>query len=210
MTGRFRDEIERTLDEHQRVVRAVFDDRLDRLERLATWSAETLGNGGKLILFGNGGSAAQAQHLAAEFVNRYRSPRRALAALALTTDGAVLTGIANDGDFQDSFARQIEALGRPEDLALAFSTSGVSPSVVRGLRAAHAVGMRTAALLGRDGGPAREAADLALVVPGDDTARVQEAQLLLGHVLCRWVEHLLVERPDARAGEDAEAISAKS
>jgi len=173
--------------------------QIGELETLAGWCAETLRSGGKLLLFGNGGSAAQAQHLAAEFVNRFEQPRAALAAVALTTDGSVLTSIGNDNCFEQIFARQIEALGRPGDLALAFSTSGASPNLVHGLRAGRNRRLRTAAMLGRDGGGARHEVDLALVIRGTETARIQEVQMFAGHLICQWVDRLLAPATDERS-----------
>ena len=195
----FQADIRRARTEHGRRLDAFLDAHAADLERLAEWCAAALRGGGTLLLFGNGGSAAQAQHLAAEFVNRLDRGRRALAALALTVDGAVLTSVANDTDFRQVFSRQVEALGRTTDLVIALSTSGASPNVVEGLRAARRLGIRSAALLGRNGGEAASVADLALVVPGDETARIQEVQLVVGHLLCHQVERLLglhaVERP---------------
>lgn len=169
------------------------------LERIAERCASTLAAGGKLLVFGNGGSAAQAQHLAAELVNRFERERPALAAVALATDGAVLTSVGNDEAFERIFARQIEALGRDSDMALALSTSGRSPNVVAALAAARRRGLVTAALLGGDGGAAREQAELSLIVPSEQTARVQEAHLLAIHLLCGWVEHRLSD-PSREAG----------
>jgi D-sedoheptulose 7-phosphate isomerase len=147
--------------------------------------------GGKILLFGNGGSAADAQHLAAEFVNRFQVERPPLAALALTTDTSILTAVANDYDFLQVFAKQVRALGRPGDLALGLSTSGNSPNVVAGLKAARALGLGTLALSGRDGGPVAAAADLALVVPSRNTPRIQEVHITIGHVLCDLVDFIL-------------------
>jgi D-sedoheptulose 7-phosphate isomerase len=147
--------------------------------------------GGKLLLFGNGGSAADAQHLAAEFVNRFQVERPPLAALALTTDTSILTAVANDYDFLQVFAKQVRALGRPGDLAWGISTSGSSPNVVEGLQAARDVGLATLALSGRDGGPVAAAADLALIVPSRNTPRIQEVHLTIGHVLCDLVDFIL-------------------
>jgi len=161
--------------------------------------AATLKQGGKILLFGNGGSAADAQHLAAEFVNRFRIERPPLAALALTTDTSVLTSIANDYDFEEVFAKQVRALGRSEDVALGLSTSGNSPNVVRGLDAARQLGLRTLALSGGDGGPVARAAELALVVPSRSTPRIQEVHITIGHVLCDLVDFLLF--PEAVAPE---------
>lgn len=177
--------------EHGRALDAFIERHAADLDRLARWCAESLARGGKLLLFGNGGSAADAQHLAAEFVNRFDRERAALSALALATDGSVLTSVGNDADFREVFARQIEAHGRPGDIALGISTSGRSPNVVAGLEAARRIGLRTAALLGRDGGQAARLADLPLVVPAEETARIQEVHIFAGHLLCRRVEDLL-------------------
>lgn len=147
--------------------------------------------GGKVLLFGNGGSAADAQHLAAEFVNRFQIERPPLAALALTTDTSILTAVANDYDFLQVFAKQVRALGRPGDLALGLSTSGNSPNVVEGLKAARQLGLKTLALSGRDGGPVAQAAELALIVPSRNTPRIQEVHITIGHVLCDLVDFLL-------------------
>ncbi len=150
--------------------------------------ADALGRGGKLLVFGNGGSAADAQHVASELVNRLRRERRALAAIALTTDTSVVTSIGNDASFDAVFARQIEALGRPGDVALAISTSGRSPNVVAALAAAARGGLGTIALTGRDGGAAGRAAAVHVKVPSDSTARVQEVHRTLLHVICELVE----------------------
>ncbi len=148
-----------------------------------------LGRGGKLLLFGNGGSAADAQHVAAEFVGRFQRARVALAAVALTADSSVLTSLGNDYAFDRVFARQVEALGRPGDVALGISTSGASANVVLGLEAAHARGLLTVALTGRDGGAVGRAAAIHVNVPSDVTARVQEVHRTLLHVMCEIVEN---------------------
>jgi D-sedoheptulose 7-phosphate isomerase len=147
--------------------------------------------GGKVLLFGNGGSAADAQHLAAEFVNRFQVERPPLAAVALTTDTSILTAVGNDYDFLQIFAKQVRALGRPGDLAWGISTSGNSPNVVEGLKVARELGLATLALSGRDGGPVAAAAELALVVPSRNTPRIQEVQITIGHVLCDLVDFIL-------------------
>ncbi|HZN03342.1 MAG TPA: SIS domain-containing protein [Candidatus Polarisedimenticolia bacterium] len=163
---------------------------LERLRRLALLAHEVLARGGKVLACGNGGSASDAQHFAAELVGRYKDERPALAAVALTSDGAVLTCLANDYDYERIFARQVEALGRPGDLLLAISTSGRSPNVLRALETARARGLSTAALLGRDGGPALPLADVAVVVEDEETARIQEGHALLIHLLCEALDHL--------------------
>jgi D-sedoheptulose 7-phosphate isomerase len=147
-----------------------------------------LRSGRKILLFGNGGSAADAQHLAAELVNRYRRARPALAALALTTDTSILTAIANDASFEEVFSRQIEALGEPGDVAIAISTSGRSPNVVRAVETARRLGLRTIGLLGRDGGLVAPLVDVPLIVPAEETPRIQEVHITLGHILCDLIE----------------------
>jgi D-sedoheptulose 7-phosphate isomerase len=153
--------------------------------------ASTLEAHGKLLFFGNGGSACDSQHIAAELTGRLRHERRPLAAMALNSDIAALTAISNDYGFEEVFARQISALGRPGDCAIALSTSGRSPNVLRALEAARQQGLHTIALLGRDGGPARLSADLAIVVPHDDSARIQEAHIFIGHTWCGQIERTL-------------------
>ena len=153
--------------------------------------AEVLKKGGKVLLFGNGGSAADAQHLAAEFVNRFQVERPPLAAMALTTDTSILTAVANDYDFREVFAKQVRALGRPGDAAVGLSTSGNSPNVVAGLKIARELGLRTLALSGGDGGPVAAAAEMALVVPSRNTPRIQEVHITVGHILCDLVDFIL-------------------
>ena len=145
----------------------------------------------KVLVFGNGGSAADAQHLAAELVCRFQRERRPVAALALTTDASVMTAIANDTGFDRVFVRQIEALGTGGDLAVGISTSGQSANVVEGLRAARGRGLRTIAMTGRDGGPAGALADIHINVPDPSTARIQEAHRTVIHAICELVEREL-------------------
>ena len=161
------------------------------IERIAVQVRDTLLGGNLLLTCGNGGSATDAQHLAEELIGRYRANRRALPALALTADTAALTCIANDFGYEQVFARQVEALARPGDLLVCFSTSGSSPNVVAALHAARSRGALGVALLGKDGGAARGLADLALVVASDDTARIQEAHLQVLHYICEVVEEAI-------------------
>jgi D-sedoheptulose 7-phosphate isomerase len=168
---------------------------------LAELVAGALARGGKVLLFGNGGSASQAQHLAAEFVNRFERDRQALAAIALTCDGAALTSIANDDRYERVFARQVEALGRPGDVAIGLTTTGESQSIVLGLRVARERGLVAIAFSGRDGGAAAREVEHALVIPGASTARIQELHLLAGHILCALVDERLFPRP---AGGEAD------
>lgn len=153
--------------------------------------ARALGDGHKLLLFGNGGSAADAQHIAAELVGRYLSERRALPAIALTANTSSLTAIANDLSFDHIFARQIEALGAPQDVALAISTSGNSPNVLLGIEAAKSRGLVVLGLTGRGGGKLRGAVGHCISVPSDEVPRIQEAHILVGHILCEIVEREL-------------------
>jgi D-sedoheptulose 7-phosphate isomerase len=175
-------------DESARLKRSFFESEAESILKAGEMLVEALRAGKKILAFGNGGSAADAQHFAAELVNRYRTDRPALAALALTTDTSALTSIANDSDYAEVFRRQIEALGAPGDVALAISTSGNSPSVLLGVEAAKARGLRTLALSGRDGGKLAPMVDLSLAVPNRDTARIQEVHGLLIHVLCEIVD----------------------
>ena len=170
---------------HQRVK----DGDAATVVRAAAAIVDALKLGGKLLVFGNGGSAADAQHVAAELVGRFQVERIALAAVALTTDTSVLTSVANDYAFDRVFARQIEALGRAGDVALGISTSGASPNVVAALEVAHRLGMQTIALTGADGGAVGRAAAIHVNVPSPITARVQEVQRTLLHVMCEIVEN---------------------
>lgn len=148
----------------------------------------TIDAGGKIFFFGNGGSAADSQHIAAEFVERIKYTEVALPAIALTTDTSVLTATSNDRGFEQVFARQIEALGTRKDMAIGISTSGNSPNVVQALKVAKAYGMQTLGFLGKDGGEAAKLVDLALVVPSDSPQRIQECHILMGHILAELVE----------------------
>jgi D-sedoheptulose 7-phosphate isomerase len=176
---------------HIACVERLQDGLLEPLERLVLLVHDTFRRGGKLLACGNGGSASDAQHLVAELVGRYVEERTALPAIALNTDVAVLTSVANDYSYENVFVRQVQALGAPGDLFLVFSTSGRSPNVVAGLSEARARGLRTAALLGRDGGPALRHAELAIVVPDQETARIQECHALMIHLLCEGIDRLV-------------------
>lgn len=181
------------------IVQAVFDEAIavhrrtrdvvqDAVIEAAAAIRASLDSGGKLLVFGNGGSAADAQHMAAELVGRFERDREALAALALTTDTSVVTSVANDFTFDWVFARQVEALGRREDVAFGISTSGRSPNVLAALQAANAKGMKTVALTGRDGGAIAKAAAIHVNVPHASTARVQEVHRTVIHAICALVE----------------------
>jgi D-sedoheptulose 7-phosphate isomerase len=160
--------------------------------RAAEMIGQGLQSGGRLLLFGNGGSAAQAQHAAAELVVRFDADRQPFAAFALTTDTSALTAIGNDYGFEEVFARQVRALGKPGDVVLAISTSGNSPNVLRALDAAREMRLTTIGLAGRTGGKMRERTGLCLCVPSDSTPRIQEAHLVICHILCQLIEVSLV------------------
>jgi D-sedoheptulose 7-phosphate isomerase len=169
----------------------VANEHADDIARLAALYVETLERGGTVFFAGNGGSAADAQHMATEYVVRYRGNRRALPAVALTTDTSLLTACGNDLGFDEIFARQIEALARPGDLVVLHSTSGESPNVVRAAQAARAKAVCVVALLGKGGGEAQALVDDCLVIPADETSHIQELHLAVEHVICELVEAAL-------------------
>src|SRR5713101_561862 len=166
------------------VIQAIID---------CVWDSMRLG--GKLLLCGNGGSAADAQHLATECMVRLEAEREPLPAIALTTDTSLLTAAGNDHGFETIFARQVAGLGRPGDVLLAISTSGNSPNVVRAVEEAHRRGLHTLGLLGRDGGRLKELVHIALVVPSSNTQRIQEVHITVGHILCGALERRILSTP---------------
>jgi D-sedoheptulose 7-phosphate isomerase len=169
----------------------VAAEQAEEIAAIADRYETTLRGGGTLFFAGNGGSAADAQHLATEYVVRYQTNRPAMRALALTTDTSLLTACANDMGFDEVFARQVEALAEPGDLLVLHSTSGESPNVIRAAQSAKARGVSVVALLGKGGGHLKELADVSLVVPADDTAHIQELHLAIEHVICDLVEDRL-------------------
>jgi len=168
-----------------------FADHANEVARAALMLIEAVRAGKKILLFGNGGSAADAQHIAAELVNRYQIERPPIAAIALTTDTSILTSIANDTTFEEVFGRQIEALGQEGDIAIAITTSGHSVNIIRGVEAARQRGLRTIGLLGNDGGAVKNLIDLPIIVPSPSTSRIQEVHITIGHILCELVEQSL-------------------
>jgi D-sedoheptulose 7-phosphate isomerase len=180
--------VESALDAAITLHRRVRERDLSPVVKAAETIRAAFAAGGKVLTFGNGGSAADAQHLAAELVGRFERRRAAFAAVALTADTSVLTSVANDEGFSQVFARQIEGLGNPGDVAVAISTSGESANVLEALRVATLRGMRTIALTGREGGPVGAAAEIHVNVPDDSAARVQEVHRTLIHAICRMVE----------------------
>ena len=190
---RAQDRLSEHFNEHSRVVLDSVAVLMEALETHARWVSETLVSGGRLFFCGNGGSAADAQHLATEYVVRFERNRRGLSAMALTTDAAVLTAVGNDFGFEQIFARQIEALSSKGDLLILLSTSGLSPNLVAAAQQARTLHVRTIGLLGRGGGSLLEEVDLPIVVPTDSIARAQEVHLLIGHAVCDVVDTALGE-----------------
>ncbi|MBE0500709.1 MAG: D-sedoheptulose 7-phosphate isomerase [Desulfuromonadales bacterium] len=176
---------------HIRVVQCVSSELAEEIERSATLISAALGRGNKLLVMGNGGSAADAQHLAAELVGRFLRERRPLPAIALTTDTSILTAVGNDFGFDQIFRRQVEALAVPGDIVLGISTSGRSNNVFQALTAANGIGCTTIALLGRDGGDIAGLVDVPLTVEAQETPFIQEAHLTIIHILCDLLENAL-------------------
>ena len=181
------------LEESLEIKRQFIEKHLDRIILAAEKMAACINAGNKILIFGNGGSAADAQHLAAEFVNRFRIERPPLAALALTTDTSILTSIGNDYRFEDIFAKQIEALGKKNDIAWGLSTSGDSKNVIEAIKVANKKGLFSIALTGR-GGALTHCAQLLFTAESDDTPRIQEAHITLGHIICDLVERMLFSK----------------
>ncbi len=179
------------LEAHRRTLEQVGEQLGGAIAAAAELLAEALERGGKVLVMGNGGSAADAQHLAAELVGRFLRERRALPALALTTDSSILTAVANDYGFDEVFRRQLEALAEAGDVVIGISTSGSSVNVFQAITAANELGCKTIGLLGRDGGTIGGIVDLALIVPSAETPRIQEAHVTIIHILCDLVERRL-------------------
>lgn len=180
--------ITQNFDEHQQVIELVATQCAIKINTISKIMVQVLQRGGTIYWCGNGGSAADSQHLAAELVGRFKDDRRALSSAALSTDSSVLTCVSNDYSFDKIFARQIEALGRKGDLLVGISTSGNSANVLRALQVAKEIGLHTVGMLGNDGGKANELVDHAIVVPSASTARIQEAHILIGHCFCDLIE----------------------
>ncbi|GAB7028362.1 D-sedoheptulose 7-phosphate isomerase [Geotalea toluenoxydans] len=185
------EEIKSQIRSHQKVMESIGQELSPKIAAVVELLADALGNGKKLLVMGNGGSAADAQHLVAELVGRFKMERRGLPAIALTTDTSILTAIGNDYGFENIFSRQIEALARPGDVVVGISTSGTSKNVYKALLVADELGCRTIGLLGRDGGTITEIVDVPITVPCDDTPRVQEGHITIIHILCDLLEKRL-------------------
>jgi D-sedoheptulose 7-phosphate isomerase len=175
------------------VKQSALERNLATVEKAAQAIITSLKTGGKVLLCGNGGSAADSQHIAAELIGRFQKERKSLPAIALTTDTSILTSLANDYGYDIVFSRQVEGLGKKGDVLVGISTSGSSPNVIKAVEQAKKMGLVTIALSGRDGGTLARIADIAIVVPSNNTARVQEAHIALAHAICEVVEEELAK-----------------
>lgn len=180
-----------TLERHRQTF-AVLEEHGDAAAQLLEHARACLAKGGKVVFLGNGGSAADSQHLAAEFMVRYKQERGPLASIALTTDTSILTAHPNDYEFETVFERQIQGLCKPEDLIIGLTTSGQSENINRALQAGNALGATTVALTGRDGGKVKDIAKLSIIIRSDETARIQEAHMFIGHWLCEAIDEVVV------------------
>jgi len=180
--------IKHEFSEHIKASQNTLDSIADQIETASKICINSLKNGGKILIIGNGGSAADAQHIAAELVGRYKTERKGLPAIALTTDTSAITSIANDYGFLHVFVRQVEALAHKDDVVIGISTGGTSPNVVNALTAANKLDCKTIGLSGKDGGDFNALCDVNLVVNSDDTPRIQEMHILIGHTICHLIE----------------------
>jgi D-sedoheptulose 7-phosphate isomerase len=192
------DYIVKIFKESNRVKETFVNENLSKLVNVIEAVTVALKAGNKILLFGNGGSAADAQHIAAEFVNRFVIERPPLPAIALTTDSSIITSIGNDYDFSEIFSKQIRAIGQPGDIAWGISTSGNSSNVLKGLEVAKKMGLVTLAFTGKDGGSVAKIADFPINVSSSITARIQEAHITAGHVICELVDIRLFQKPDLK------------
>jgi len=181
--------IEAELNSHKETIEKVIDSLKPDIEKACRLCIDTLKQGNKILFFGNGGSAADAQHLAAELSGRYKKERKGLPGIALTTDTSVLTAIGNDYDYGYIFERQVEAIASPGDLLIGISSTGNSSNVIRAFTAGKNLGCRTLGLSGKGGGKMNGNCDLNIIVPSDITARVQEMHILIGHIICQLIDN---------------------
>lgn len=186
-----RSEIEKIFQESIRVKEQALKANIDKIASVIEEIVRAFRNNGKVLIFGNGGSAADSQHIAAEFIGRFKKERRSLPAIALTTDTSILTALGNDYGFDIVFARQVEGLGRTGDLAWGISTSGNSKNVIMAVNKAKEMGLKTVSLTGGDGGNLAKMTDISIVVPSKDTARIQESHICIAHTICELVENRL-------------------
>ena len=176
------------LSEHLKVTRETMKSIVNQLETAAKICIDSLNNSGKILIFGNGGSAADAQHIAAEIVGRYKTERKGLAAIALTTDTSAITAIANDYGYLHVFNRQLEALANKNDVVIGISTGGTSANVISAIKLANEIGCRTIGFSGRDGGEFDVLCDVNLIAVADNTPRIQEMHILIGHTICHLID----------------------
>jgi len=188
-----RERIKEILLENIQVKEELMRTSISQIKDIVDLMIEALNKNGKVILFGNGGSASDSQHIAAEFVGRFKKDRTAMAAIALTTNTSILTSLANDYGYEVVFSRQIEALGKKNDIAVGISTSGKAKNVMLAIKQAKKMGIKTIALTGGDGGELAKLADVALMVPSTVTARIQEAHITIGHIICELIEQTLCQ-----------------
>jgi len=192
------EKIKEELKEHIELVNKILDCQTRKIKEIAKVIADCFKKGGKFILFGNGGSAADAQHIAAELVGKFKLERKSLPAIALTTNTSILTSIANDYDFDKIFERQIESLVSNKDVVIGISTSGNSENVIKGILKAKEIGAKTVALTGRSGGKLKDKVDILLNIPSDNTPRIQEAHIMVGHIICGLVENKIFKDHEKR------------
>jgi len=183
--------VQKEISSHQEIVQKVYDELQSYIYTACMIACETIKGGGKILLFGNGGSAADAQHIAAELVGRYKKDRAALGAIALTTDTSALTAIGNDYGYEYVFVRQVEALAKEGDTLIGISTSGNSENVLRALHKGKELGCKTIGLSGKGGGKMGRVCDLNIVVPSNDTARIQEMHIMIGHIISQAIEDMV-------------------
>jgi D-sedoheptulose 7-phosphate isomerase len=179
--------IEKQIDDHLNIAKTTYS-LVESIEIASQFCIDSLNNGGKILIFGNGGSAADAQHIAAELVGRYKINRKGLPAIALTTDTSSITSISNDFGYEEVFARQVEAIGNQQDILIGISTSGKSKNVNKGLKMAAIIGCRSIGLSGSDGGEMNQICDINIIVPTEDTPRIQEIHIIIGHIICHLIE----------------------
>jgi len=177
------------LDSHKEVIEKTIEELQNFIYTACVIVSEAIVDGKKLLIFGNGGSAADAQHIAAELTGRYKTERRGLPGIALTTDTSALTAIGNDYGYKEIFKRQVEALANKGDVAIGISTSGNSKNVIKALKKAKKLGCKTIGFSGRDGGKMNEVCDINIIVPSDNTPRIQEMHILIGHIICQSVDN---------------------
>ena len=180
--------IEEALKEHKKVLSSL-EKQIPKIEKIASLCISSLEKGGKIIFCGNGGSAADSQHLAAELVGRFLKERKSLPSLALSVNTSILTAVGNDYGFEKVFSKQIEALGKPKDLLIAISTSGNSKNIIEAVKKAKEKGIKTIGFLGKGGGKLKKLVDISLIVESNNTPRIQEIHILIGHIICEIIEN---------------------